>query len=124
MSEFCLGTAKMCIAWSSVQGQIRAIVMGVALVVVGQLGAQTVRPSEKEAVSLLKQKCFQCHSDTVQMSNLNLQTREAMLKGGDRGPAIVPGDAEASRLYRRVAGLEQPRMPMAPMPELTPQEIA
>lgn len=47
-----------------------------------------------------------------------------MLKGGDKGPALVPGKAEASRIYRRVAGLEQPQMPMAPLPSLTAQEIA
>ena len=84
-----------------------------------QAAAQT-----NEAASLLKQKCFQCHSDTVQMANLNLQTREAMLKGGDKGPAIVPGNPEASRLYRRVSGLEKPAMPMAPMAPLTAHEIA
>jgi hypothetical protein len=34
------------------------------------------------------------------------------LKGGDNGAAIVPGRADQSRLYRRVAGLEEPAMPM------------
>jgi hypothetical protein len=47
-----------------------------------------------------------------------------MLKGGEKGPAVVPGNAEASRLYRRVAGLEQPAMPMAPLPSLNAQEVA
>jgi hypothetical protein len=75
-------------------------------------------------VSVLKQKCFQCHSDALQMSNLNLATREAMLKGGDKGPALVPGNAEASRLYRRLSGLELPKMPMAPLPPLTAEEMA
>ncbi len=58
------------------------------------------------------------------MSGLDLHTREAALKGGEKGAALVPGDAAASRLYRRVAGLEQPAMPMAPLPALTPQEVA
>jgi hypothetical protein len=58
------------------------------------------------------------------MSGLDLRTLETMLKGGEKGPAIVPGDAEASLLYRRVAGLEKPVMPMAPMPPLMPREIA
>src|SRR5262249_5417941 len=86
--------------------------------------AQETQSPEKEIVSLLKQKCFQCHSADVQMSGLDLSTREAILKGGEHGPAIVPGKAEASRLYRRVAGLEKPFMPMAPLPSLTPQESA
>jgi hypothetical protein len=43
--------------------------------------------------------------------SINWRTRDGMLRGGSRGPALVPGDAEASRLYRYVAGLEKPSMP-------------
>lgn len=35
-----------------------------------------------------------------------------MLKGGDNGPVLVPGDPGESRLYRRISGLEAPVMPM------------
>ena len=45
-------------------------------------------------------------------------------EGGSKGPAITPGDAEASLLYQRIAGLVTPVMPMAPMPALSAQEIA
>jgi hypothetical protein len=82
------------------------------------------QPTDEQVFALLQQKCQQCHGAAVQMSNLDLRTREAMLKGGASGPAIVPGNAEASLLYRRVAGLEQPAMPMAPQPPLTKSEIA
>src|SRR5439155_21085573 len=91
---------------------------------VTHLIAQRTVVSDKEVVSVLKDKCLQCHGDAVQMSKLDLRTRESILRGGEKGPAIVPGNAEGSRLYRRVAGLEQPAMPMAPMPALSPQEIA
>src|SRR5689334_17732760 len=99
-----------------------AIFIGLADSRLFHLAAQT-EPVESEAVSVLKQKCLQCHGDALQMSNLSLATREAMLKGGDKGPAIVPGDAEKSRLFRRVSGLESPKMPMAPMAPLTQREI-
>ena len=89
---------------------------------------QLVQPSvaqssEEAAVSILQRKCLQCHGETLQMSGLDLRTREGLLKGGDKGPAIVPGNAEASRAYRRVAGMEQPLMPMAPLPSLSSEEI-
>jgi mono/diheme cytochrome c family protein len=84
---------------------------------------QSDKQSEEQVFSILKQKCLQCHGEAVQMSDLDLRTRESMLKGGENGPAIVPGNAEASRLYRRVAGLEKPVMPMVPIPPLTSQEI-
>src|SRR6266508_1914459 len=41
-----------------------------------------------------------------------LRTREGLLKGGSRGAAIKPGDADESLLYRFVAGEEKPLMPM------------
>ena len=80
--------------------------------------------SEEAAVSILQRKCLQCHGETLQMSGLDVRTREGLLKGGDKGPAIVPGNAEASRAYRRVAGMEQPLMPMAPLPSLSSEEVA
>ena len=38
------------------------------------------------------------------MANLDLRTRESMLKGGDKGPALVPGKADQSLLIHRVTG--------------------
>ena len=51
-----------------------------------------------------------------------MRTRDSALKGGDNGAAIVPGRADQSRLYRRIAGLEEPSMPLSG--ELTAQQIA
>ncbi len=79
--------------------------------------------SEADALAALK-RCSQCHGPSLQMSKLDLSTREGMLKGGEKGPAVVPGNAEASPLYRRVAGLQTPAMPMAPVPALNAQEVA
>src|ERR1700693_3676412 len=78
--------------------------------------------SEADALATLK-RCSQCHGPSLQMSKLDLSTREGMLKGGENGPSIVPGDAEASPLYRRIAGLQTPAMPMPPVPALNAQEV-
>jgi hypothetical protein len=56
--------------------------------------------------------CWKCHGGAVQLSKLDLRSRDAALKGGARGPAIVPGKSAESRLYRVVAGLEKPAMPL------------
>ena len=61
---------------------------------------------------VFENSCWKCHGGAVQLSKLDLRTREARLKGGERGAAIVPGKAEESRLYRVVAGLEKPAMPL------------
>ncbi len=100
------------------------VALGVSGLFTSNTDAQGSQPSDKEVYSILKQKCLQCHSESVRMSGLDLRTRESLLKGGESGPAIVPGNAEASILYRRVAGLEKPVMPMAPLPPLTSREVA
>ena len=63
----------------------------------------------KDIEPILERSCRQCHGDTVQLGKLDLRTRESALRGGTHGSDLVPGNAEASRLYRRIAGLEQPR---------------
>ncbi len=55
------------------------------------------------------------------MSQLDLRTRESALKGGEHGVVLLPGKAEESRMYRLVAGLDKPRMPMNGT--LTPQQV-
>ena len=72
---------------------------------------------------ILERSCRSCHGDTAPMGRLDLSTRESLLRGGTRGVDLVPGNAADSRLYRRVAGLEQPAMPAKGEP-LTPKEVA
>src|SRR5207248_155380 len=65
----------------------------------------------KDIRPIFESSCWTCHGDAAQLSKFDLRTRESALRGGARGSDIVPGDAEHSRLYRRVAGLETPAMP-------------
>src|SRR5215471_2620859 len=61
---------------------------------------------------IFEASCWKCHGGSVQLSKLDLRTREAAIKGGNRGAAIAPGKAAESRLYRVIAGLEKPSMPL------------
>jgi len=49
-----------------------------------------------------QEPCWTCHSADLSLSNLDLSTRDTAIKGGDHGPAIVPGQAEQSALYRHI----------------------
>src|SRR5262249_26363453 len=60
---------------------------------------------------LLRSSCLQCHAGAAAASGLDLTTREGMLRGGTRGPALVPGDAAASLIYRAAAHLDSLHMP-------------
>src|SRR5262245_2379419 len=61
---------------------------------------------------ILEENCLGCHgAKAKKQSGLDLGTRERLLPGGDRGPALVPGDAKNSLLYRTVTWAEKPHMP-------------
>src|SRR5262245_58060378 len=76
------------------------------------LSAQAPAPSQnspaisfsKDILPVLDANCLTCHGEGLQLSKLDLRTREGALKGGDHGAAIVPGNAEQSRLYRLITG--------------------
>jgi len=60
---------------------------------------------ETKIRSLLVQHCYEFHSveSGVADGELRLNSREAIRKGGDRGPAVVPADPEASWLLTAVS---------------------
>jgi hypothetical protein len=66
-----------------------------------------------EIAPILQRNCLSCHGPSQRLSGLDLSSRAAALKGGEKsGPALVPGDAARSPLYRRIKGDDQPAMPM------------
>ncbi|MCS7025371.1 MAG: PSD1 and planctomycete cytochrome C domain-containing protein [Bryobacteraceae bacterium] len=73
--------------------------------------AQGVEDSPRQVSEILAANCLTCHGEKIKMSGLDLRTRESMLKGGHKGPAIVPGDPNRSPLFRHASGLDQPVMP-------------
>jgi mono/diheme cytochrome c family protein len=72
---------------------------------------------------LLKNNCVKCHGGEKIRADLNLNTREALLAGGENGPAITPGNAEDSLLLHLINHREEPFMPQGELPKLSPQEI-
>jgi mono/diheme cytochrome c family protein len=65
---------------------------------------------EKQVRPVLTAQCFSCHGPQQQFSSLRVDSREALLKGGNRGPALIPGDPKLSLLARAVRhdGLKMP----------------
>jgi hypothetical protein len=77
----------------------------------GLLGGAEVAPDpagfeffEKHVRPLLVENCYKCHSAEAEKlrGGLRLDTREGVLKGGDTGPVIIPGDPEKSLLIKAV----------------------
>ena len=77
---------------------------------------------EKAARAVLDAKCVGCHGE-ARMSGLDFRELGSILKGGKRGPAIVPGNAEASLLYKAVKRDGELQMPPGKTP-LAASEIS
>ena len=71
---------------------------------------------------ILSQRCYKCHTDDP-LSHLRVDSRAALLQGGKRGPAIVPGDPEKSLLIEAVRQTGDLKMPKQDR-KLDDQEIA
>ena len=86
--------------------------------------AEDIAFFEKHVRPLLVSKCYECHSAEAKepKGGLTLDTREGLRRGGESGPAVVPGNVAASLLVaalRHEDGLEMP-----PKDKLTDQQIA
>ena len=57
---------------------------------------------EKQVRPLLVKRCFACHSGTKTSGGLSLETRQGWVKGGESGPAIVPGKPAESLLVSAI----------------------
>src|SRR5258706_1545709 len=57
---------------------------------------------EKKIRPILTDRCYKCHSGDKVKADLYLDSREGLLKGGESGPAVVPGDPEKSLLIHAI----------------------
>src|SRR5262245_52930657 len=59
---------------------------------------------EEKIAPVLKAECYRCHSEDAEKvkGGLRLDSREAMLKGGDNGPAVVPNKSDESLLLQAI----------------------
>ncbi|MEI8022132.1 MAG: c-type cytochrome domain-containing protein, partial [Schlesneria sp.] len=66
---------------------------------------------ERNIRPLLIEHCQKCHGPIKQEAGLRLDSREALMTGGEHGPAIVPGKSDQSRLVNAVRHLGDLQMP-------------
>ena len=75
-------------------------------------GARSARQqaavTEQDVLPIFQMRCAVCHGKRKQEGGLDLRSLAGRLKGGRSGPALVPGDPEASLLFRRITSGEMP----------------
>jgi len=92
------------------------------------LAAASLRAQESEALftqtvrPLFERECMGCHGNGMVLSKFDMRNRDALLKGGARGPAVVPGDAAASLLVKLVDGSGPVQMPPGDSSKRLPTE--
>jgi hypothetical protein len=78
----------------------------------GQAGPETF--FETKIRPVLAGTCFKCHGGVKTSSGLRVDSREALLRGGKHGPALVPGDPDRSLLVRALHHAEGDEVQMPP----------
>ena len=93
-----IGLAAACFAGALVHASSIRGIDGVAQQPVAALPADFF---ESRVRPILAAVCYDCHTDD-EKGELRLDSRESVLKGGETGPAIVPGDPDNSLLIQAV----------------------
>ncbi len=78
---------------------------------------------ESRVRPVLVERCQKCHGPKKQSSGLRLDSRDGVLKGGDNGPAVVPGKPDESVLFQAVSGAHR-ELKMPPDGKLPEQAVA
>lgn len=66
---------------------------------------------EERAATILAKNCYSCHNEVKKEGGLSMHTHAALMEGGDNGAALLPQNAEESRMLLMVEGLLEPIMP-------------
>lgn len=113
------GTSSMCDAAEPVDADQKAAEQ--AVVDSEVVDSESAEFFVREVRPLLEQNCYKCHGNGESRGNLNLESRAAILKGGDLGPAVSLETPNESTLLQAVNydGLEMP-----PDGKLSDAEIA
>ena len=108
--------------------QPRALWFVIPFIVLGTISRADEKADffEQRIRPLLTAHCYACHGPDEAMGKLRLDTRVGWQRGGESGPAIVPGDPAASLLIKAVQ-YRDPQLKMPPPDEadpLSPRQVA
>ena len=87
---------------ANVQLGIVALALSIAVGARAEITAQDTTFFETKVRPLLVEHCYDCHSGDKTKGGLSLETKAGWAKGGDTGPAIVPGNPDDSLIIQAV----------------------
>ena len=69
----------------------------------GALTPEQIQNLNVEVRTILAHNCYSCHSETKMKGELRLDSKEAIMKGGEDGVVVVPNHPDKSELIRRIS---------------------
>jgi len=106
---------------------MKRVVVCLVLAFGGAVTGRAADPGEQHFIDrvkpLLESRCVSCHGPDKAKAGLRLDSREAALKGGETGPAVVPGQPSSSLLLQAVMHSKKD-LEMPPKDKLTTNDIA
>ncbi|MBX3179049.1 MAG: DUF1549 domain-containing protein [Candidatus Hydrogenedentes bacterium] len=78
----------------------------------------------KDVHPILAENCYSCHAGDQRKGGLSLSTRELLLKGNEKGPVVIEGDADASLLVQLISTEDEDLLMPPKGRRLTPEEVA
>ena len=90
-----------------------------AAAVAAAAGSKSTEPAEepeppsfaRDVMPTLGRYCESCHGMKEQHGGLRLDNYDNLMRGGDSGPAVIPGDAKKSLLLAKIEHRDRPSMP-------------
>ncbi len=126
MSNYCRVQRGWKVALATLFGRSFAVGIAVALLSTSAthslMAQEHATHFEQRIAPILAERCAACHSADKRSGGLDLTNLDSLLKGGDSGPAIVPGKLNIGSLLEKVSGAE-PEMPKNAKP-LTKRQLA
>src|SRR5947207_1485411 len=108
----------------------KLLLSSLVLIAVAELRALAAEPKieasgieffEKQVRPLFVDHCVKCHGPDKQKGGLRLDSRDAVLAGGDHGAAVVPKEPDKSRLVTAVRYSGDLHMP--PKAKLSAEQV-
>ncbi|MHB1557264.1 MAG: DUF1553 domain-containing protein [Isosphaeraceae bacterium] len=101
------------------------VIIGAGIVLAAGAGSWADEPDRlfrEQVAPVLERRCLHCHGAENPKGGLSLATAGSILRGGDSGPAVVPGKPAESPLVEMVSG-DKPEMPQKDKP-LAKEQVA
>jgi WD40 repeat protein len=79
----------------------------------------------KDVAPILKRHCTTCHTKNDAQADLNMDTVKLFIRGGKKGPSIIPGKPDESLAIQMLTGVKKPAMPhkQPPLPVVKIQTL-